>query len=166
MVAVHNFGDCLWLWARIWTGFLCVLGLELWGRKNRGQFWFIKLWWVTTKNGRIDNIREIWISRGRTKRLLRIFESFVKANWPYKIKKNKKKKNKKKLRNVHISTTSWLSIYLRHTLWCQKALCPYGNLIVTMNAIEILDFSFVKNTQKYRLNYKVLCNLLIAFVFN
>ena len=140
MVAVHNLGDCLWLWARKWTGFLCVL-VELWGLKNRGTI-FIELWWVTTKNGRIDNIREIWISRGRTKRLLRIFESFVKANWPYKIKKNKKRK-KKKLRNVHISTTSWLSIYLRHTLWCQKALCSYDNLIVIMNAIEILDFSFV-----------------------
>ena len=65
--------------------FSVCFGVGVVRMKEQGKFWFIELWWVTTKNEWIDNIREIWISRGRTKWLLRIFESFEKANWPYNI---------------------------------------------------------------------------------
>ena len=70
----------------VYMNWFCVcFGVGVVRMKEQGEFWFIELLWVTTKNEGIDNIREIWISRGRTKRLLRIFESFEKANWPYKI---------------------------------------------------------------------------------
>ena len=81
MVAVHNLGDCLWLWARKRTGFYDISVVSVCfgvgGEEERaGGTWFIETFGESPK--RIDNIGEIWIIRRRTKWFLRIFELYEK----------------------------------------------------------------------------------------